>query len=290
MIDEEVEKICGYARAQIGTLYALPEAITIRARSILRMPETRKLFCSRLVAKSYKAAGISLANLRNPAYCTPKQLGLCKAFYRVSDAIRKATEEEIAFEDSPDPNIYHQNQTYEWLNKVRSLTLEDESTIEVDIQSLNDVNDLLLKFPQCDKIISSFVKKSGYLSFYEYDIRTNPYRYDDKLFQIAMRHHPDPISFIDDLLEIEANLFPIYAQNLEGFISYAKQQNLEFFRIHIELYTNLIRQLHCRLKAVISFHEAIQDLETVRDLARLDKIVIKGITTGEEALIALKLS
>ena len=66
----EVKKICEYARAQVGSLYTIPEAITIRARSMLGILETRKQFCSRLVAKAYEAAEYDLANLRGcPRFC-----------------------------------------------------------------------------------------------------------------------------------------------------------------------------------------------------------------------------
>ena len=284
LTEKEVEKICSYAREQTGTLYALPEAITIRARSILKMPETRKQFCSRLVAKSYEAAGYDLANLRSTAYCTPKQLGLCKSFYQVPDIIKKATKEEIAFANTPDPNIQHHQHTFEWLNKVRSFVQAEPFTTQVDIQSLNDVNEFLLKFPQYDDIVSKFMEDTDYLHFYKYDTKANPFRYDEKLFQMTMRNHPDISAFFADQLEIESLLFPKYASNLEGYIHYTKQQNLRFFRLHIQLYVNLIRAVYARLKVIISACESIGEYEFAHDLNKLNQIVLKAINTGEEAL------
>jgi hypothetical protein len=285
--DKEVKKICDYARAQTGTLYALPEAITIRARSIFRMQETRKQFCSRLVAKSYEAARYDLGNLRSTAYCTPKQLGMCKSFYQVLGVVRKATIDEIAFAKTPDPNIGHQLHTFEWLNKVRDLTNGEPSTNAVDIQSMNDVDEFLLKYPQYDQNISESVENTGYLHFYEYDTKANPYRYNEKLFQMVMVKHPDALLFVDDLLEMEAGLFPKYAQNLEGYIHYAKQENLRFFRLHIQLYISLIKQVYMRLKVIISFCVNIHQDELAQELDKLNQVVLKAINTGEEALKGL---
>ncbi len=113
LTEVEIRKICEYARGQVGSLYALPEAIAIRGRSLLKMPETRKQFCSRLVAKSYEAAGYDLANLRHPAYCTPKQLGLCKSFYQVQNIIRRASDGEVLFANSPDPGVRAKHHLFE---------------------------------------------------------------------------------------------------------------------------------------------------------------------------------
>ena len=233
--ENEVDKICTYARAQTGSLYALPEAITIRARSILKIQETRKQFCSRLVAKAYEAAGYDLANLKNPAYCTPKMLGLCKSFYQVQGIVKQATEEEILSVESPDPNTEHQQHTFKWLNKVRHLVEGDPSINGIDIQSINDVNFFLLEYPQYDAKVSEFMKATDYLYSYNYDIKANSYRYNEHVFKLVIKNKPDALDFIEDHIEVEYEIFPIYSYALEGYILYLKQKKLMFFTLHIHL-------------------------------------------------------
>ena len=179
---EQTEQICMFARSKTGSLYALNEAITVRARSILKIEETRKQFCSRLVAQAYEHIGYNFINLRSPSYCTPRQLSLCKAFEKVKDAVRIATDDEISFAESEDPNMENQRQTFEWLNKVRALAKTATATTQVDIQTLNDVNDFLIENPSFDGKISSWVKESGYLEFHDHDEKTNTYRYNKELF------------------------------------------------------------------------------------------------------------
>jgi hypothetical protein len=280
--EQEAIEICQYARAQTGSLYALPEAITIRARSILAMPETRKQFCSRLVAKSYEAAGYDLANLRNPAYCTPKQIGLCKSFYQVQNIIKQATKEDIAFAETPDPIAENQRHTFEWLNKVRDLVEGDSSITAIDIQTIGDVNNFLLKYPQYDAKVSTFMEDTNYLHYYNFDTKINPHRYHEQLFQTVMKMHPDALAFIKSHLEL-VDMHP-YDQNLKHYIFYMKQQKLRFFSLHIQLYVNLITGIYQRLTVMIAGCESIGEDEFGRKLRKDRQAVLELIKMGEMEL------
>jgi hypothetical protein len=67
---EVIAEIVNFARSEIGTRYAVREAI--RSKKRLREPRTRQQFCSRLVARAYQSVGISL--VADPDYCTPDEL------------------------------------------------------------------------------------------------------------------------------------------------------------------------------------------------------------------------
>lgn len=282
--DNEIRRICNYARSLTGSLYALPEALTIRVLSSLKIQETRKQFCSRLVAESYNAAGYDLANLRNPAYCTPKQLALCKSFYQVQDVLKLACQAEIVLAESTDPNTEHQLQTFMWLNKVRDLVEENSSITTIDIQTINDVDMFLLKYPQYDATVSDFMKNTDYLYFHNYDAEVNRYRYDEKLFQVVLQKQPSASAFIEEHLDIEPGLFYKYTQNLEGYIQYMNEQKLQFFHLHIDLYTNLIKHLYRRLNVYIAGCISIGESKWALDLNKLNSIILNAIHAGEKAL------
>lgn len=281
---KQVESICTYAQSQTGTLYALPEVFAIRALSALGVQETRKQFCSRLVAKAFEVAGYNLAGISDPAYCTPRQLAKCKSFRQIQGIVRRATDAEIAFASTPDPNMEHMEHTYGWLNKVRDLVKCESAVAGVDVQSINDVGDFLLKYPQYDRTVSAFVEDSGYLDFYEFEKTVNPHRYNARMFQFVMLNQPDPLAFIESELDKEPDLFFRYAQNLEGYLQLARKLRLRFFLLHIQLYVNLIKAIYARMEILSAGYALAGEADVARDLTGLNSIVLKAIQTGEAEL------
>lgn len=284
LTEKQIKDICEYAQSQTGTLYALPEVLAIRPRSALRLQETRKQFCSRLVAKAFAAADCHLAGISNPAYCTPKQLAKCPSFRKVEGIVRKATEAEVAFAETPDPNIEHLEQTFEWLNRVRDLVKRESVAAGVDVQSINDVGEFLLKYPQYDRTVSAFVEDSGYLDFFKIDKTANPHRYSAPLFQLIMLQQPDPLAFIERELDKEPDIFIRYANNLEGYLQKVRKLRLQFFLLHIQLYVNLIKTVHVRMSVLRAAYALAGEADAARDLTSLNSIVLNAIKTGEAAL------
>ncbi|CAD7534332.1 hypothetical protein G9455_11570 [Aeromonas hydrophila] len=277
---DEVTTICKYARTQIGSLYAIPEVVQYKARSLLRIEETKKQFCSRLVAKSYEAANYDLKNLKYPSFCTPKQLGLCKAFEQVDDIVRLATEPEIKFSKTKDLNIIHLQDTYEWLNKTRYLVKAFSLENEFDIQSISDVSQFLINKPRFDHDISSYVRESGYLEFYNCDRSINPYRYEKSLFLNVLACHPEPLAFLEEEYSKEPDLINTYETNLSGYMEYNNQRKLEFFMLHIQLYIHLLSIIHTRLSIIglgyLSLHDTAQFLAISNEVDMIADLIQKG--------------
>ncbi|OSI73814.1 hypothetical protein BSZ21_06395 [Bradyrhizobium canariense] len=67
-----LEQIVDYARSEIGARYSKIEAA--RSVAAIRRPRSRRQFCSRLVARVYKMAGIELVS--DADYCSPEDLRL----------------------------------------------------------------------------------------------------------------------------------------------------------------------------------------------------------------------
>lgn len=283
--EPEARVICSFAQSKVGSLYALNEAITIKLRTLLRHKDTNQQFCSRLVAKSYEHAKFDLANLRNPAFCTPNQLALCKAFEPVKGLVRPASEAEIAFAESDDPAQENLRRLYDWLNKVRDLVNQKKELHEKwDIQSQHEVDAFLLTHPEYDIQISNFVEDSGYLDFYTIDSRQNPYRYKVELFMDLLSQIDEPGEFIDDELSKEISIFQRFATMQNYFAEQYKTKKLKFFKLQIQLYSNMLSEILLRVSVV---RDALIQLGLVEEAESLEAsidAVASVVREGHEAL------
>lgn len=264
----EARAICSFAQSKVGSLYALNEAITIKLRTLLRHQDSKQQFCSRLVAKSYEHAEFDLMNLRNPAFCTPKQLALCKAFEPVKGVVRPASEAEIKFAGSDDPAQENLRLLYDWLNKVRELVSQSKELHDKwDIQSQHEVDEFLLSHPEHDDQISAYVENSGYLEFYTIDSRQNPYRYKFELFMHRLSQVEEPGEFIDDELSKEPSIFHRFATMQHYFSEQYKTKQLKFFKLNIQLYNNMLSEILVRTSVV---HEALMALNLIEEARSLE--------------------
>ncbi len=281
----ETRAICSYAQSKVGSLYALNEAITIRLRTLLRHQDSKQQFCSRLVAKSYEYAEFDLMNLRNPAFCTPKQLALCKAFEPVKGVVRPASDAEVAFAESDDPAQENFRQIYEWLDKVRALVSQKKELAEQwDIQTQNDVVPLLSAHPEYDSQISEYMQDSGYLEFYTIDARKNPFRYKADLFIHQISQVEDMSEAIHEELAKEVNLFNRYASNQHHFCELFKENNLKFFRLHIQLYNNMLSEILLRVLVIRDALVYFEELDSAESLESSIRIVESAVNDGHKVL------
>lgn len=251
--DDQVKRICSYARSKTLSLYTVHEALTLKFRRNLKLPESKKQFCSRLVALAYHENGIILDKIQNPAYCTPKQLSLSKSFERVKDILLEATTSDIEFANTEDPNIKHQRETMEWVNKVRELVSSLQKESEFDIQTINDVNEFLTRNPAFDDDVMRFINSGGYLTYYKYDFTKNPYRTNARIFESTANERNDKKHFLNS--EISISEASIYYQpgNLLGYLKYYKENNLSYFLEHCKLYLNLITATHTRMDILCDY-------------------------------------
>lgn len=257
LTESQVEDISNFARSKTCSLYSIPEATTLRLRELLKKPATKQQFCSRLVALSYSESGVNLKNLRNPAYCTPKQLSLCKAFYKVDHMVREATSDEVSFSKTEDPTITHQKETTEWVRRVRQLSQTDALSMKYDIQTINDVDEFLYENRTFNNSILESVKNGGYLTFYKYDTKRNPWRYDRVLLETMLIYQPDKESFLETQLKISFDVFNVYKNNLVKYLEYYSSTGLSYYKEHGYLYYNLMDLIYIRSKNINEVSEKL---------------------------------
>jgi hypothetical protein len=281
LTEESIERICSYARSKTGSLYALNEAITMRIKSALKLDKSKRQFCSRLVAEAYASIGYDFINLRSPSYCSPRQLSLCKSFKKMDGVLRKATRIEIEFSKTEDPNIENQRRTYKWLDKVRTMAQTEPHLFNVDIQTINDVNEFLISHPEYDSKVVGFMKESGYLEHYNEDTKNNPYRYNEKLFIVVMNQQLDVQKFIDFQLEKEPEMFKRFTFMLNAYMHFLKKENIEYFRLHLRLYINLLTGVYVRLYMISLGVKFLGDIKGSDDINKLSELVKQRLTLAE---------
>jgi hypothetical protein len=253
LTQDQAKAICGYARSQVGTLYALSEAIfslPMRRIAKLGLLETKKQFCSRLVALAYAESGYDLINLRQPKFCTPRMLSICKAFEKVPGIVREARPEEIAFAATDDPVKQNQAHTFEWLNGVRNLVNSDEILRKAfDIQSINDVDRLLDKHPELDRQITTLIRATEYLTFYNHETKQPhlAYRYNKMAMIEMVASFTNSETFLAEELNKEPEMLERFSTMLGYHLDKYISSNLLYHRDHLELYKNLLTGVCVRL-------------------------------------------
>ncbi|MNH19903.1 hypothetical protein D3C79_796540 [compost metagenome] len=117
---------------------------------------------------------------------------------------------------------------------------------------------LLLQHPELDEIITAIIKKTEYLSFYNYDRSVNTYRYDNILMLKTLAHIPHYAEeFLIDELGREPDLFIRYEQNILHIIDRVKRYHLKYFTEQLILYRNLISESVVRMKVIAFAFQSI---------------------------------
>lgn len=159
--------IVEFARSEIGTRYSKIEA----ARTVTGgpKPRSRQMFCSRLVARAYAAAGIQLVD--DPDYCSPDDLRVSSLLVEVPDMLEVVSERELeAWAARPDPIAA----THDAQNAILAIARALDPTIE----NFNDLDAFVQAHPRHDDAIARAYRDTGYLDIWRNDFAVNPWHYD----------------------------------------------------------------------------------------------------------------
>ncbi len=225
-----IDQACVFARTKIGTEYSIKSAINAKIK-LSKKENTNRQFCSRLVAQAYEHAEAPL--VEDSSFCTPQEILNSNKVRKVQCKIKEATNDEINHANSENPIEKQSNITNEILSKIRAVTKKD-------IQTLDQVMQHLIGHPEHDKEISEIYKKSGYLDIWEHDPKVNTWRYDGRLFL----NMPLPTTELIETEEFEKlgaeQRLSRFNFNLEQYFNIFKAHKLEYARLHVKLYINLI--------------------------------------------------
>nr|WP_295706198.1 YiiX/YebB-like N1pC/P60 family cysteine hydrolase [uncultured Lacinutrix sp.] len=229
---DRLEQVEFFAREKIGTEYSTQEAKIATLTKELDAKEPNRQFCTRFIAQAFESAEIEL--VENSNYCVPEELLNSDKLEIVENPLRKASKLEIEFANSENPLENQREIHNDILRKARELS-------GADIQTFEQVNQLIIDRPEIDKELTDFTSKSGYLTLMEKDVERNPWHYDSEKM---VNHYKVPEAIID-IAMFFATTEPKTRQRLEmtiyALIQFDKLHPREYFKMEIELYRKLIR-------------------------------------------------
>jgi hypothetical protein len=167
LAEVRLHSIIDFARSLVGTRYSKIEA----ARTVLGGPKPRakKMFCSRLVARAYAAAGVQLVH--DPDYCTPDELRLSPLLHELGDMTEEVSVAELAaWNARPNPIAEMQRAQNEILEVARAL--------DPSVENFDDLDAFVQRHPEHDEAIERAYRESGYLDLWRSDFAINPWHYD----------------------------------------------------------------------------------------------------------------
>ncbi|WP_436873699.1 YiiX/YebB-like N1pC/P60 family cysteine hydrolase [Kosakonia sacchari] len=230
LTDEQMLSIITFARSQVGKLYSVKDAINAKLK--LNRVANQKQFCSRLVAQSYRNAGIDLVD--NADFCSPEEINSSELLYEVENYLNFATSSQIEFSNTVDHNEEIQRNTMTMLENIRE-------AFNPSIQTLSDVLDHLNNHPEHDRPITDFAIESGYFNHAEYDILKNPWRYSDTLFLEHTNNDESLSLYLAGFIEnIGNDITTTHLLELYKYQELYKKTPLHFYFEHIRLYKQLL--------------------------------------------------
>lgn len=231
--------ITNFARTKIGTEYSVREAFAaLRDSSELEAQEPNRQFCTRFVSQAYQSAGINLTD--NPDYCLPDELLNSKELFEVLDITREANQAEIEFAES---NSVLQTQIEIHNNIFKGI----RDISGADIQTFDQLEELLKLKPEYDETITKLVSESGYLTLMDNDFEKNPQHYYGHLFEKF--YGQDSLNAAKTILRIDEPLYNGYQHILKHFSNLNQEYPRQYFQMQIELLKRLIEFSKSRLTA-----------------------------------------
>lgn len=180
-----IEQVEFFARQKIGTEYSTEEALATRINKDIEAKEPNRQFCTRFVAQAYKNADITIVD--NPDYCTPEDLLKSDQLMIIEDVLREASKKEIEFANSENPNVTQREIHNSIFKKAREIS-------GIDIQTFEQLNEMIIEKPDLDGEFTDFVRQSGYLNMIEGDMEKNPWYYKAEKM---MEHYKVPEAVLD---------------------------------------------------------------------------------------------
>ena len=243
--EQVVSLACDFARNQIGMEYSVKGAINAKIKAPLSI-DTNRQFCSKLVAKAYEFAGLKL--VANADTCMPKEIEESLYLKRVNKITVKANEAAIEFATSDSLLDKQTEATNEILFAARAI-------FKKDIQTLSELPHFLFKLPQFDSQISKVVLASGYLTLWDIDRVKNPWRYDLNVF--CNLPYPENVKYDLAKKEFDSSkgMLERFGAMLDFYTNAHKQHNLEFTKLHRDLYFKMYLGITDNHKVASSYLE-----------------------------------
>lgn len=225
-----IEQIVDYARSEIGARYSKREAA--RAVAAVRRPRSKRQFCSRLVARVYKMAGIEL--VRDADYCSPEDLRTSALLTELPVEFEPVSADELAWTAGrPNP--------IQAMHDAQNAVLDAARSVDPEVENFNDMYQLLERSPESDQVIAAALKDTGYLDLWKMEVEQHPWRYTHGLIYQLSASHDALCDYCIGTVQEAYTGGVRFAIDLVQLKALQQQHPRESFRLEIELYETLVR-------------------------------------------------
>ncbi|MER9336785.1 hypothetical protein NKJ06_22765 [Mesorhizobium sp. M0293] len=227
---EVLSKVIDFARAEIGARYSLPEAIRTVSRT--RRPRTKRLFCSRLVARVYREAGIDL--VPDADYCSPEDLRVSPLLEEVPIETETVSSDELEWLSAKENPI-------STTHRAQNAVLDAARSVDPDVENFNDLYSLLIKRPDADPIVAAALRQSGYLDLWRTEFDLHAWRYVPGLIDRISGSSEDLRDYCIGTVREAYSGNIRFAVNLVLLRALHAQYPRVSLRLEVELYETLVR-------------------------------------------------
>lgn len=251
LLKDKLVSITNFARTKIGTEYSIREAFTaIKNSSELEAQEPNRQFCTRFVSQAYNSSGIKLTE--NADYCLPDDLLKSEVLSEVPNITREANKAEIDFADSESP-LQNQIEIHNSIfNYIRTISNKD-------IQTFEQLEELLKSNQEFDDRITNFVRESGYLNMMDNDFEKNPQHYYAHLLENFYKQ--DSLNAAKTILRIDIPLLDGYKFTMNHFTNLNENIPRQYFLMQMDLLSRLIEYSKSRIAAAEEIWEKFNPTE-----------------------------
>lgn len=227
---EVLKEIIEYARAEIGVQYSIIEAL--RSVATVYKPRSKKQFCSRLVARAFKMAGVEL--VPDADYCSPEDLRCSPLLMEIPIKFESVSDEKLAWmSNRPNP--------IQATHNAQNAVLDAARSIDSEVESFNDLYGLLVRNPEADQVIAAALVKSGYLELWKMEVEKHPWRYTHGLTEKLSASRQDVRDYCIGTVKEAYSGGIRFAINLVQLRVLLRQHPRQSFCLKIALYETLIR-------------------------------------------------
>lgn len=297
LTDEEISRLCRYARNLSGSAYSIREAYIAGQNDRPEYTLTRGQFCSRLVAQAYASIGIIISD--NIDFCSPADIERSNLFTKPVNMIHQGSQEEIAFVLEGGTHADHLKRAVKWVrkakrilfkNNIRNIRCPDRDE-EIKISTINDIYLAVLQNStnkDVDESIAAAMIELGYDQGPFDDEKHNPYRYSYiefckiymRMSDYEMRHNIN-----NEFARDAGELIDRINNYVQSYNNYTGSNSLKILRVDFEINLNMIKKLKERLDILFKYSQ-LKGLDIPLDNERLELYAYlqKLIEMGDDLL------
>ena len=218
---------------ELKSVRAIPLFEAARSVAAFHWPRSKRQFCSRLVARVYKMAGIEL--VPDADYCSPEDLRRSPLLKELPVEFESVSVDELKWmSDHPNP--------IQAMHEAQNAVLDAARSIDPEVENFDDLFNLLERRPEADQVIAAALESSGYLDVWKIEIERYPWRYTHGQMDTIYAPPEDLCNYCINTVKEAYSGGGRFAINLVHMQARQRHNPCESFRLLIALYETLVPQ------------------------------------------------